>query len=95
MNKEIKYFADVLQSNGLIMEDEITESNYREVFNRIADDIDSLLYMSLLVEIEEYYQVQLPDEVLVENIFYDIDDFIILLNDKINNKPEEVSKGES
>lgn len=92
MNKEIEYLTHILQSNGLIMENEVTENNYREVFNRIADDIDSLLYISLLVGIEEYYQIQLPDEVLEKNIFYDIDDFIILLNDKINNKLEEVSK---
>lgn len=92
MNRKIEYFIDFLHSNDLIMENEVTENNYKEVFNRIADDIDSLLYMSLLVGIEEYYQIQLPDEVLEKNIFYNIDDFIILLNDKINNKLEDVSK---
>ena len=92
MNRKIEYFIDFLHSNDLIMENEVTENNYKEVFNRIADDIDSLLYMSLLVGIEEYYQIQLPDEVLEKNIFYNIDDFIILLNATINNTLEDVSK---
>ena len=86
MNKNVKYLADIFISNGLITKDEITDENYRQVFDKIADDIDSLLYISILSEVEEYYNIQLPDEVLANNIFHNIDDFIILLNDEIDNK---------
>lgn len=90
MDKNVKYLADIFISNGLITKDEITDENYRQVFDKIADDIDSLLYISILSEVEEYYNIQLPDEVLANNIFHNIDDFIILLNDEIDNKSKEV-----
>ncbi len=84
MNKEIKYLTQILISNGLITENEIDETNYKQVLNNIADDIDSLLYISILSEIEETHDIELPDEVFTENVFHNIDDFIILLNDEIN-----------
>lgn len=90
MNNKVEYLAHIFISNGLIMENEITENNYRQIFNSIADDIDSLLYISILSEIEEYYRIQLPDEVLMQNIFHNIDDFIILLDDEINKSAKEV-----
>lgn len=90
MNSKVEYLTQIFISNGLIMENEITENNYRQIFNSIADDIDSLLYISILSEIEEYYCIQLPDEVLMENIFHNIDDFVILLDDEINKKTKEV-----
>lgn len=92
MNSKVEYLAHIFISNGLIMEKEITENNYRQIFNNIADDIDSLLYISILSEIEEYYCIQLPDEVLMENIFHNIDDFIVLLDDEINKREKEVLK---
>lgn len=90
MNSKVEYLAHIFISNGLIMENEITEDNYRQIFNNIADDIDSLLYISILSEIEEYYCIQLPDEVLMENIFHNIDNFIVLLDDEINKRAKEV-----
>ncbi len=90
MNSKVEYLTHIFISNGLIMKNEITENNYRQIFNSIADDIDSLLYISILSEIEEYYCIQLPDEVLMENIFYNIDDFVILLDDEINKSTKEV-----
>lgn len=89
MNSTLEYIVQVLRANGLVIEEEITETNYRQVFVNIADEIDSLLYMSLLVEIEEHCGIELPDEMLTENIFYNIDDFVSLLDDEINENQEE------
>lgn len=89
MDEKLQHIIDILKANGLVQE-EVTQENCVEVIERIATEIDSLLYMSLLVDIEEYYDIVLPEEALGKNVLEDVNDFIILLNDEINNKEKEV-----
>lgn len=51
----------VCRNNGIDIEDE--ES---------LKEIDSLAYISTIVELEEEFGIEFPDEVLTENIFTDI-----------------------
>lgn len=45
------------------------EKTFEEFLYSIADSIDSLIYISILVEIEERVGLDFPDEALSENLF--------------------------
>lgn len=76
---------DILVDNNIVSKDEITNENYSDILSNIADGIDSILYMSILVDIEEKYGIELPENVLEKNVFENIDDFISIINDRINS----------
>lgn len=59
-----------------------------EVQNLI--DIDSIQYISIVVEIEQYFGVVLPDFVLVQNEFSDFDGFIGIVSDVYEHRDETI-----
>lgn len=85
MDEKLKYMIDILVDNNIVSKDEITNENYSDILSNIADGIDSILYMSILVDIEEKYGIELPENVLEKNVFENIDDFISIINDRINS----------
>ncbi len=89
MDKKINEIIEVLVSNNLISKEEITTENYAVILAGIADEIDSLLYISILVDIEERYNIILPEDAMERNVFENIDDFIVCINNKINSKGKE------
>lgn len=60
-------FLDTSEANG----DKSIQS-----IGQYAEDIDSILYISILVDIEEKYQIELPDEFMVKNIFLDVKELV-------------------
>lgn len=60
--------AKVLEENGV----DINDSDS-------LNAMDSLQYISSLVSLEEKVEIELPDEILVHNIFTDLDKAIDLL----------------
>lgn len=48
------------------------------------DSIDSLTYVTVLMEIEENFNITFPDEYLAENVFSNIDSLIGLIQELIS-----------
>lgn len=48
-------------------------------------EIDSIKYVAILVEIEKEFDIVIPDEYLNYNAFENINDFINLIEDLVNN----------
>lgn len=67
--KLIKIFND----NGVVVisEDEII-------------DVDSLIYISIIVEIEEEFEIEVPDEYLITNQLTCLSEYIELVDNNIN-----------
>ena len=65
----------------------IFEDNGIDVENQnIISEIDSLVYMTIIVEIEQIFNIDLPDTVLKENVFNDIDGFSNVIYQIVNGK---------
>lgn len=65
----------------------IFEDNGIDVENQnIISEIDSLVYMTIIVEIEQIFNIVLPDTVLKENVFNDIDGFSNVIYQIVNGK---------
>lgn len=82
MNEIVTEIIHVLEDNGLVRDNEINEENYKEIIVSIADQVDSLIYISVLVGIEKLYKIELPDELIERNILYDIDSFVAIIDTK-------------
>ncbi len=85
MDKITANIIEVLQENRLL-DNEVNESNYREEIAAIAENIDSIYYISILISLEEKYQVELPDEFLSENVFVNVDILTSTINKLIESK---------
>lgn len=44
-----------------------------------VNNMDSLEYMSILIGLEEKFNIEFPDSVLVKNMFESMDDFYLLM----------------
>ena len=71
------------------------ESKLIEIFNDYSidiyneqqvSDIDSIEYISLIIEIEDSFDIEIPDEFLDGNIFFNIDMLKSLILNMINMK---------
>lgn len=53
------------------------------------NDIDSIQYISIIVEIEQLFNIVLPDFVLSQNKFIDFDRFVSIVTNLYENRMEE------
>lgn len=92
MNVVEKDIIRILDKNNLLQISEIDEENYVKKVSEVALQIDSLIYISLLVEIEDMYNIELEETTLVGNVFENIHSFSLEIMDiiKIKMKRTEV-----
>jgi len=96
MNQIEKDIIIIMNENNLLNITDINEQNYQKVVSEIANNVDSLLYMTILIEIEDKYGIELPDDALINNILENINDFSMKLSDFIEkNNMKGDSEGES
>lgn len=50
------------------------------------DEVDSIQYISIIVEVEQFFQITLPDEILIENKFSDFEAFVFVVKEIIEEK---------
>lgn len=74
-SKIVKGIIDIFIENGINIEDRM-----------VVTDIDSLVYMTIIVEIEQKFNIVLPDTVLSDNVFNDMDGFVNIIYQIVNGK---------
>lgn len=68
----------------------IFEENGIDVSNeQELADIDSIIYVSIVVEIEKIMEIVLPDHVLAQNEFTDFDAFVSIVVDVYDHRNDE------
>ena len=77
MNKVEKEILSIFEKNGLVDLSKLNEKNYINAISDIALQVDSFLYISLLIEIEDKYDIEFDESTLVDNVFTDIHTFSI------------------
>ena len=68
---------------------EVNEKNYVKSVCDISLQIDSFMYISLLIEIEDKYDIELDEATLADNVFTDIHIFSMEIMDIIKLKYEK------
>jgi acyl carrier protein len=58
---------------------DISRDNY-------VDEIDSVTYVSCLVELEQKFEIVFPDEYLAENFFEEIDKLVSIIEALVQDK---------
>lgn len=77
MKEEIyKTIVEILIENNAPIDENIEISEVADTLKKIGGEIDSLTYISFLVSLEQRYGVDLPEEVLVDNVFENIDGIV-------------------
>lgn len=49
------------------------------------EDIDSIVFISLVLDLEEEFNIEIPDEYLLMSTFSSVDNIILIINKLIDN----------
>lgn len=70
-----KMVSKVFDENGIDIDDFV-----------MVQEMDSLQYMSIIISLEELFEIEFPDSILMTNIFDEEDRLIDLINVLLENK---------
>ncbi len=80
--------VDALKRAAFLPDNTLDTDEYVKCIEDIADsgEIDSILFISGLVELEKEFDIEFPDEYLGVNFFSSIEQLVVLINELIKKR---------
>lgn len=89
MDEIRKRLIEVFDRCSLIEDVNLSLEENLKLVESVSSEIDSFSYISTLVEIESEFDIEIPDEYMIGNLFSSMDSLCELIIDLIKAKSEK------